>query len=119
MQRHFFILFILFFTQALQAQTFTGTGGSIPDAGPQTCFPITVSGIGDIDASFGLASVCFSINHTFTSDLEIILKAPDGTTVQLSIGNGGTGANYTGTCFTANSTNLMDASTFDYFFVNP
>ena len=33
--------------------------------------------------------------------MEILLKAPDGTIVPLSIQNGGSGNNYTGTCFTA------------------
>lgn len=34
-------------------------------------------------------------------DLEIYLQAPDGTQVPLSLQNGGSGINYTGTCFTA------------------
>jgi gliding motility-associated-like protein len=49
----------------------------------------------------GRASVCFTIIHPNVDELEILLKAPDGTTVPLSIQNGGTGNNYTNTCFTA------------------
>ena len=83
------------------AQTFNGSGGDIPDAGATpTCFPINVTGIGTINNSFGLATVCLNITHTWDSDLEIALHAPDGTIVFLSVQNGGSGQNFTGTCFT-------------------
>ncbi|MFZ4770451.1 MAG: proprotein convertase P-domain-containing protein, partial [Ferruginibacter sp.] len=94
----------------LHAQTFTNsTGGAIPDGGPQVCFPLTVSGVGPINGTFGLASVCINIDHTWDSDLEIYLKAPDGTLVALSLGNGGSGNNYTGTCFTATAATAITA----------
>ena len=92
---------VFFLFHSLHAQTFNGTGGAIPDGGTQTCFNQTVSGVGVINGTYGLASVCLTINHPWVSDLEIYLKAPDGTLVPLSIQNGADGVNYTNTCFTA------------------
>ena len=92
-----------------KSQTFTNsTGGAIPGTAPTsgsiyTCFPITVSGVGVINSSNGLASVRISITHPLTNELEILLQAPDGTYVPLSIQNG-TGANYTNTVFTSTAT---------------
>jgi gliding motility-associated-like protein len=91
------------------AQTFNGTGGTIPPTAPTTgsiytCFPATVSGVGTINSSYGLSQVCMTITHNVTEDLEILLRAPDGTYVPLSIQNG-TGANFSSTCFTATATN--------------
>lgn len=98
------ILLLLLSPFLLQAQTFTGTGGSIPGTGSsQTCFPLTVIGVGNIGTSNGLSQVCFTITHPVTDELEILLQAPNGTYVPLSIQNG-TGANYTSTCFTATAT---------------
>ncbi|HMO63025.1 MAG TPA: proprotein convertase P-domain-containing protein, partial [Ferruginibacter sp.] len=111
MRKVLFFLLLLSTTLTAMPQTFTGGGGAIPDAGAQTCFPITVSGVGNINALYGLASVCLTINHPFDADLEIILKAPDGTPVQLSISNGGNGSNFTGTCFTAAATTPISNGT--------
>ncbi len=87
------------------AQTFTGTGGSIPGTSTtQTCFSTAVTGVGVINSSYGLAQVCININHPYDEELEILLSAPDGTTVPLSIQNGIDGDNYTSTCFSANAT---------------
>ncbi|MBL0359448.1 MAG: proprotein convertase P-domain-containing protein [Chitinophagaceae bacterium] len=96
---------LLFFIVSLSAQTFNGTGGAIPDDGlTPTCFPVAITGVGTINGTYGVASVCFTITHTWDSDLEITLKAPDGTIIPLSIQNGGSGDNYTGTCFTGTAT---------------
>ncbi|MFT3911668.1 MAG: proprotein convertase P-domain-containing protein [Ferruginibacter sp.] len=95
----------LFFSLVLfvaRSQTFTGTGGVIPDNGSTTptLFPVTVSGVGNIDGNYGLASVCINIVHQWDGDLEIMLKAPNGTIVPLSFQNGSSSDNYTNTCFT-------------------
>ncbi|MFT3683236.1 MAG: gliding motility-associated C-terminal domain-containing protein [Ferruginibacter sp.] len=103
MRKLLLAILILMIAPGVQSQTFTGAGGAIPDAGGVVYFPVNVTGVGAIDAHYGLASVCLSVNHPFDSDLEIFLKAPDGNTVQLSIQNGANGANYTNTCFTANA----------------
>ena len=108
--KFFIILSFLLGCKVLSAQTFTNpTGGAIPDNNTQKCFPITVSGVGIINGNYGLGSVCLNIVHPYVSDLEIVLRAPDGTTVPLSIHNGGTGQNYNGTCFAATaSTSIVN-----------
>ncbi len=100
--RSIFLSAIFFFsTFHLSAQTFTGTGGSIPGSGAQW-YDATVSGIGTINASKGIAQVCMNINHPAVDELEILLQAPDGTYVPLTIQNGAAFAdNYTNTCFSA------------------
>ena len=98
----------------LWAQTFSGSGGTIPanNTFAATCFPITVSGVGNINAStIGLAQVCLTITHPFVDELEISLQAPDGTVVPLSIQNGGSGDNYTNTCFTATAASSIKFAT--------
>jgi subtilisin-like proprotein convertase family protein len=85
----------------LAAQTYTATGGTIPDDGSTIEFPLVVSGLSPttIDTSvFGLETVCINITHTWDSDLEISLVAPDGTTALLLSGIGGDGDNFTNTC---------------------
>jgi subtilisin-like proprotein convertase family protein len=83
------------------AQTFTGTGGSIPDNSNAVYFSIGVTGmpVTAIDTSFGVESVCINISHNNDQQLTIQLVAPDGTTIDLSMYNGGSGNNYTNTCF--------------------
>ena len=95
------LLFLLFFVSLSDAQTFTGLGGNIPDNGNSVDYLITVSGLpASIDTiNFGVETVCINATHTWDSDLEFSLIAPDGSQVALSIGNGGDGDNYTGTCF--------------------
>ncbi|MCO4773374.1 MAG: proprotein convertase P-domain-containing protein, partial [Deltaproteobacteria bacterium] len=43
--------------------------------------------------------VTLDISHTFTGDLEITLISPEGTTIDLTSDNGGTGNNFTNTVF--------------------
>jgi len=72
---------------------------AIPD------FVGTTSGVVDIPidvstrASVLFVNVRLSIAHTAGSDLDIFLLHPDGTIVELSTDNGGTGDNFTGTIF--------------------
>ncbi|RYE13790.1 MAG: hypothetical protein EOP51_29195, partial [Sphingobacteriales bacterium] len=98
------------------SQTFNGGGGNVPASTiTPTCFNINVTGIGAINTTTqGLASVCLNITHPDVGDLEITLTAPDGTMVPLSIQNGGTGNNYTNTCFTATATNSIKVGTAPY-----
>jgi subtilisin-like proprotein convertase family protein len=51
-----------------------------------------------INGSHGLLSVCLDITHSYNSDLDVKLIAPDGTTVLLFSGIGGGDDNFTGTC---------------------
>lgn len=59
---------------------------------------ISVSGIPGTVGS-NLVSVCLNIDHGFTGDLDISLRCPDGTIIDLSSDNGGGGDNYSNTCF--------------------
>ena len=62
--------------------------------------PIPVTGVVPAVVSPGIiASVCIDIEHTNDADLDIWLQCPDGTLIELSTDNGGTGNDYSGTCF--------------------
>ena len=80
-------------TTKSSAQIFSAPGGPIPDTGPSVDFPLTVSGLpNSIDTTnFGLEQVCITIVHTYDSDLDISLIAPDGSSVMLitAVGGGG------------------------------
>ena len=110
--RKYLVALILFFSFAANAQTFSGTGGSIPDAAPGAYFTIPVSGLSasTLDHTFGLVQVCIHINHTYDGDLEAKLIAPDGTVVSLFTNIGGGGADFIGTCFDSVSTSLPISS---------
>ncbi len=96
---------------SINAQTFTNTTGGVATdgsgntfliAGTETCFPVTVSGVGVINNTKGLKTVCITINHAYTGDMVVFLKSPDGTKIPLTMYNGdntGTLNNYTNTCF--------------------
>lgn len=101
MKHKFLLLFLLTFCNMLSAQTFSGLGGPIPDNGNSVDYSITVSGLPTtIDTiNFGVETICLNATHTYDSDLEFYLIAPDGTQVALSVSNGGGDDNYTGTCF--------------------
>ena len=83
------------------SQTYTGGGGAIPDDGSTNDFPITVSGLvpSTINGTHGLVGVCLNITHTYDSDLNIDLIAPDGTDILLLSYVGGGGDDFTNTCF--------------------
>lgn len=83
----------------------TSAGGVILDPPAVETFPIIVSTLpAAIDSTFGLVRVCFNIVHTYDADLDIRLQSPDGTVMELSNNNGGSGDNYTGTCVAENAT---------------
>src|SRR5262249_22505517 len=77
------------------ASSFSNLGIKIvPDAG-STNSSVTVSGI---TAPLAKVTVSLNINHSSDSDLDIFLQGPDGTIVELSTDNGGTGNNYGNSC---------------------
>lgn len=96
-----FFLFSLCISLSSFSQTFTGTGDTIPDDGSSIDFTINITGLpSTLDTvTFGIETVCIDINHTYDSDLDVSLIAPDGTQIMLTTGNGGSGQNYTSTCF--------------------
>ena len=106
----FFIVLSIFICSYSHAQTFTNsTGGPIPPRGNTTSFYIPVSSLGapQLDSSYGLINVCIDITHPRVSNLGISLLAPDGTQVDLVDGAGGSGANFTGTCFSMSDTTTI------------
>jgi gliding motility-associated-like protein len=131
MKKYFLILLLFVLCNTTIGQTFTNnTGGAIPDGfgdynttpdptpdpGPRVCFPINVTGVGQLTAANGLKSVCINITHGFDADLVIFLKAPSGEYIPLSgipnvEGNGGSGNNYTSTCFTMSATTPISLGT--------
>ena len=61
---------------------------------------LNVSGINNqLGANATLTDVCININHTWVGDLTIQLTSPQGTVYELSSNNGGSGDNYSNTCF--------------------
>ena len=97
-----FILFCSFLSlfSVVKSQTFySSVNQTIPDDNTTTSFNLTVSGLPSIiDQNFGLASVCLTMTHTYCSDMEVKLKAPDGTQTLLFSGIGGGDDNFTNTC---------------------
>lgn len=107
-------LFVCLCSIQLLAQSFTGTGGRIPDnltAG--FSFPLTVAGLSPVtlNGAHGLKTVCLSIAHPYDADLEVRLIAPDGTEAILISGAGGSGNNFTNTCLDQGSNNPVNNGT--------
>ncbi|MBU1719747.1 MAG: proprotein convertase P-domain-containing protein, partial [Bacteroidetes bacterium] len=109
MKKIFTLLFSAIAILSVNGQTFTGGSGNIPDNNTQTCFNLAVSGVGVINGTYGLVSVCFNITHTYDADLDIYLIAPDGTQVELTTDNGGSGNNFSGTCFSMSAGTYVTA----------
>jgi subtilisin-like proprotein convertase family protein len=85
------------------AQSFSGTGGAIPDNGQPVEFILEVGDLpqGTLDTvGYGLEEVCITIDHGWMSHLDIWLIAPDGTTTLLTSAMGNNGTSYANTCFT-------------------
>jgi subtilisin-like proprotein convertase family protein len=98
---HFFLILILL-SGHTQAQTFTNSaGGRIPANGNSTYFYLPISSLGaaQLDSNYGLLKVCIDISHPRVSSIGVSLAAPDGTQIDLADGVGGSGANFSGTCF--------------------
>ena len=100
MIRLFSILSVFIFLNSV-AQTYSDSPNAIINDYATTDYTITVSGLNpqQIDTSnFGLETVCLDLTHTWNSDLDIFLIAPDGTTTRLFSGVGGADDNFTNTC---------------------
>lgn len=97
---------VMWFVSA-QAQTYTRNAVlAIPDNGPIVSDSLSVNLLpsNTLDTLFGLESVCVNLTHPYVGDLYISLMAPDGTVIELSTGNGGSGDDYINTCFNATAT---------------
>ncbi len=89
----------------LQSQTFSGSGGHIPDDGNSIDFEIVVSGLPNTmdTLAFGLQSVCLNITHAWVGDLAVSLIAPDGTVLLLFSSLGGDTDGFVNTCLSGNA----------------
>ncbi len=112
------ILFSIAAVLSLQisAQSFNAiVNTEIPDDGTDISFDIEVTGLPDvIDTLFGLETVCLNLDHTWDSDLEVKLIAPDGTTFLLFSGIGGDGDNFNFTCLNKYADNNITSGVAPY-----
>ncbi len=111
---YFVPIFICLFITFLPAQTFTGTGAPIPDDGNPITYDIPVSSLPVMATNFGLMGVCFNITHTWTADLAISLRAPDGTMIPLLSNIGGDADGFTNTCLSSNETQSIYSGAYPF-----
>jgi subtilisin-like proprotein convertase family protein len=100
--RKIFLFLFFGFTFPLAAQTFTSNPNAPIIDNSTNEYNLFVSGLSPstIDTlNFGLETVCINLTHTWDADLNIYIIAPDGTTSALVLGRGGSGDNYTNSCF--------------------
>lgn len=73
---------------------------------------ITVSGVQPTRLNANMIrSVCINVEHPYLEDLDIRLISPGGQVLELTSDNGGTGDNYTNTCFTPKATRKITSGT--------
>ncbi|MBK8554997.1 MAG: CotH kinase family protein [Lewinellaceae bacterium] len=103
------LLLSLVLSPAGFSQTFTATGGPIPDDGTYVVFDLAVTGLPTaIDTQgFGLESVCLNIVHTWSADVSVSLMAPDSTLIPLFSGVGGDTDGFLNTCLDGNATESL------------
>lgn len=56
-----------------------------------------------------IESVCFDLETDYDGDMQVFLQAPSGEMLELTTGNGGSGDNFTNTCFTPSSVTPIGA----------
>jgi len=95
------------------SQTYSGAIGPISDDGLNNDFLLNVSGLtpSTLNGTNGLVSVCINITHTWDSDLNINLIAPDGTDIMLLSYVGGSDDNFTNTCFSQSAATSIVSGT--------
>ena len=91
--------------QLPESITFTNTQSiNIPDGDVTNPAFSTIEILGAIPeqvAEGSILSICIDISHIWISDMDIYLISPSGQFLTLTTDNGGSGDNYTQTCFTA------------------
>ncbi len=55
-----------------------------------------------------IKSVCLDVDHNWASDVDIFLVGPNGQFIELTTDNGGSGNDYSSTCFTPDATNEIN-----------
>jgi gliding motility-associated-like protein len=78
---------------------------SLGNFSPSVTSTLNVSGVLPVFLAPGvIESVCFNITHPWVDDLDITLVSPSGAFIELTSDNGGSGNNFTNTCFTPKAT---------------
>ncbi|MBL0070476.1 MAG: proprotein convertase P-domain-containing protein [Bacteroidetes bacterium] len=96
--------------QTLQTTGQNLTDFSIPDnSNTGVNSPITISGTG-LTAAAAIVNVQITVNHNTDDQLDIFLKAPNGSQIELSSDNGGSGNNYTNTIFQTGGSSITSGS---------
>ncbi|MCS6934514.1 MAG: CotH kinase family protein [Chitinophagales bacterium] len=93
-------------------QTFSASPNApIPDNNTWEYYPLQVSGLhnNQINTNWGFEKITLTIYHTWVSDLEVWLGAPDGTQVLLFTNVGGDGDNFINTAFKKNYTTPIES----------
>ncbi len=91
--------------QAITFEAFSNTefDGDIHPPGNPIVSSVFVDYINPLtltDPASQIESVCVNIEHSYDADIEIRLQAPNGTIIELSTDNGGSGDDYINACFT-------------------
>lgn len=102
------------FTPTNTPAPFCSAGGTLFTSTPgititdNSCPTVTSDTINvALAGNVGKVSVQVSITHTYDSDLDIYLRHPGGTLIELSTDNGSGGDNYTNTIFDQDATTLI------------
>jgi len=98
-------------TEVTNSSCISGTNSSSVPIGPN--IENTTNSIIYLSDSHVIEKVTTSVNltHTWDADLDIFLKGPNGTQVELSTDNGTSGDNYSNTVFDDDATNIITAGT--------
>ncbi|RFN59901.1 HYR domain-containing protein [Marixanthomonas ophiurae] len=102
------------FTWQTNAQTYNGDGNPQPIDPPVNVSSVAnVSLTGNIGVNpldYTVDNVMLDITHSYDGDVELRLVSPAGTSLDLSIANGGSGENYTNTVFEDGGADITAAS---------
>lgn len=109
-------LFIFLSGLTLHSQVFTGGGGPLHDDNTLSDYIIDVDTlpVDFLSAAYGLKRVCINLTHSWVSDLDIRLIAPDGTNIMLTATKGDDLDNYEHTCFTMDATTHILEAPYPY-----
>lgn len=91
------------------APSFTNTQDlTIPNGGAPANSTISAFGVQPTIVGPGvIRSVCINVDHAWVDDVDAYLISPNGVVLELTTDNGGSGDNYTNTCFTPTATTLI------------
>lgn len=108
-------LILIFIFYCSHSQVFQGTGGPIQNTGNETFFFLNVGGLpSQLDNNFGIEEVNIDISHASVEELNVYLKSPSGTIVELTNGANCKGSNYTGTKFRSDFNTSISVGTAPY-----